>query len=371
MKFGFALPPAPNLDPNPAPPVREIRSKSRSRITSRSRSFAFSVALAFLVSVLAVTAAAPVKIRLATLAPKDTSLHKTLQQMGESWKKSTGDQVQLTIYTDGTQGGEADMVRRMRVGQIQAAMLSGPGLSQVEDSVRGLQLMPMMFQSLDEFEHVFEQLRPGLEKKFRDKGFEVLLWGDLGWVRFFSKQPGRRIDDYRKMKVFVWSGDARSAEVMKTMRVNPVPAEHTDVLPGLQTGLFDMVPTVPIYALAGQFYGPAPHMLEINWVPLVGATIVTKKAWDATPADKRAALMQAAAEAGKQVRTQGRKEGDEAVAAMVKRGLKVAKPTPEDLADWLKFMDEAYPKIRGNMVPAEMFDEVVKLVKEYRAKGGK
>ena len=55
---------------------------------------------------LATEAAAPVKIRLATLAPKDTSLHKTLQQMGESWKKSTADQVQLTIYTDGTMGGE-------------------------------------------------------------------------------------------------------------------------------------------------------------------------------------------------------------------------------------------------------------------------
>lgn len=317
---------------------------------------------------LAVSAAAPVKIRLATLAPKDTSLHKTLQQMGESWKKSTGDQVQLTIYTDGTMGGEADMVRRMRGGQIQAAMLSGPGLAQIEESVRGLQLMPMMFQSLDEFEHVFEQLRPGLDKKFRDKGFEVILWGDLGWVRFFSKQPARRIDDYRKMKVFVWAGDTRSGEVMKTMRVNAVPAEHTDTLPGLQTGLFDMVPSIPIYALAGQFYGPAPHMLDLNWVPLVGATIVTKKAWDAIPADKRAELMKAATEAGRQVRVQGRKESDEAVSAMEKRGLKVTKPTPEDLADWVKFMDDAYPKIRGNMVPADMFDEVVKLVKAYRAK---
>lgn len=324
--------------------------------------------LVWLGTTLALSAAAPVKIRLATLAPKDTSLHKTLQQMGEAWKKTTADQVQLTIYTDGTMGGEADMVRRMRGGQIQAAMLSGPGLAQIEDSVRALQLMPMMFQSLDEFEYVFGKLRPGLDKKFRDKGFEVILWGDLGWVRFFSKQPARRIDDYRKMKVFVWTGDTRSGEVMKAMRVNAVPAEHTDTLPGLQTGLFDVVPTVPIYALAGQFYGPASHMLELNWVPLVGATIVTKKAWDATPADKRAELMKAAAEAGQQVQAQGRKESDEAVAAMEKRGLKVIKPTPEDIADWLKFMDEAYPRIRGNMVPADMFDEVVKLVKEYRAK---
>lgn len=326
------------------------------------------IVLLWLGTTLTLPAAAPVKIRLATLAPKDTSPHKSLQQMGEAWRKATGDQVQLTIFTDGTMGGEADMVRRMRIGQIQAAMLTVPGLTQIEDSVGGLQFLPMMFRSLDEFDFVFEQLRPGLEKKFRDKGFEVLCWGDLGWVRLFSKQPGHRIDDYRKMKVFVWSGDARSADVMRALRVNPVPAEQTDVLPGLQTGLFDMVPSVPIYALAGQFYGPASHMLEINWVPLVGATIVLKKSWDATPVGKRADLMKAAAEAGKEIRSQGRKESDEAVTAMEKRGLKVIKPTAEDLADWVRFTDEAYPKIRGKLIPAEMFDEVSKLVKEYRAK---
>ncbi len=355
--------PTRNPDPNPAPSGAGIR------ITSRS--FAVGTALVLLGSLLAAPAAAPVKIRLATLAPKDSSPHKSLQQMGEAWKKSTGDQVQLTLFTDGTMGGEADMVRRMRIGQIQAAMLTAPGLSQIEDSVGGLQLLPMMFRSLDEFDYVFEKLRPGLEKKFRDKGFEILCWGDLGWVRLFSKQPAHRIDDYRKMKVFVWSGDSRSADVMRALRVNPVPAEQTDVLPGLQTGLFDMVPSVPIYALAGQFFGPASHMLEINWVPLVGATIVSKKSWDATPADKRAALTQAAAEAGKQIRNRGRAESDEATAAMVKRGLKVTQPTPEDLADWVRFTDEAYPKIRGKLIPAEMFDEVSKLVKEYRAKAGK
>ena len=367
MKPAAASSLARNLNPFPSGGEGEIKSK----ITIRIKSFAVGAALVLMGGALAAPAAAPVKIRLGTLAPKDSSPHKSLQQMGETWRKTTADQVQLTIYTDGTMGGEADMVRRMRIppnGQIQAAMLTVPGLSQIEDSVGGLQFMPMMFRSLDEFDHVFEKLRPGLEKKFRDKGFEILCWGDLGWVRFFSKQPGQRIDDFRKMKVFVWSGDSRSADVMRALRVNPVPAEQTDVLPGLQTGLFDMVPSVPVYALAGQFYGPASHMLELNWVPLVGATIVLKKSWDATPADKRAALMQAASEAGKQIRERGRAESDEAVAAMVKRGLKVIKPTPDDLADWVRFTDEAYPKIRGKLIPAEMFDEVAKLAKEYRAK---
>ena len=129
-----------------------------------------------------------VKIRLATLAPKDSSFHKTLQSMGEKWRTQTGGAVTLTIFTDGSQGGEADMVRRMRVEQLQGALLTAPGLSQIDNSITGLQLMPMMFRNLDELEYVRSSLRPMLEKRFAEKGFVLLFIGDAGWVHFFSKK---------------------------------------------------------------------------------------------------------------------------------------------------------------------------------------
>jgi TRAP-type C4-dicarboxylate transport system substrate-binding protein len=307
------------------------------------------------------------RIKLATLAPRDSSFHKSLLAMGDKWKQASGGAVTLTVYPDGTQGGEADMVRRMRVGQLQAAMLTVPGLTQIEDSVAALQLMPMMFRSFEEFDFVLARLRPGLEKKFLDKGFVVLFWGDAGWVRFFSKQPGLVPDDYRKMKVFVWSGDTRSAEIYKGLGFNAVPLEQTDILAGLQTGLVDSVTSIPFYALSSQFFGPAPHMLEVNWVPLVGATVITKKAWDGTPAAARTAMLKAAAEAGNAIKQRSRVESDESVEAMKKRGLKLHAPTPEALIAWQKLGEETYPRIRGKIVPAEMFDEVQRLVKEYRA----
>ena len=310
------------------------------------------------------------KIKLATLAPKDSSFHKSLQAMGEKWRQSSGGAVTLTIFTDGTQGGEADMVRRMRVGQLQAAMLSAPGLSQIEESVTGLQLMPMMFHSLEELDAVRDRLKPALEKKFEDKGFKVLFWGDAGWVRFFSKQPAVRPDDFKKMKMFVWSGDTRTTEIMKAIGINAVPLEQTDVLVNLQTGLIDCVPSVPFYALAGQFYGPAPHMLDINWVPLTGATVMTKKSWDGIPAAQRPGLVKAAAEAGQLIKKRSREESEESVEAMKKRGLKVQTLSADDLEAWHKFAEDVYPRIRGRIVPADMFDEVQKLVKQHRAAAG-
>lgn len=318
-----------------------------------------------------VAAEGAVRVKLATLAPKDTSFHKSLLTMGEKWRQASSGSVALTIYTDGTMGGEADMVRRMRVGQVQAAMLTVAGLLQIDESVTGLQLMPMMFHSLDEFDYVRAKLRPTLEKRFLEKGFVVLFWGDAGWVHFFSKQPARRPDDYKQMKMFVWSGDTRSVEVMKAIGIRPVPLEQTDILTGLQTGLIDVVPSVPFYALAGQFSGPAPYMLAVNWVPLVGATVITKKTWDTIPETTKASLLKAAAEAGQAINKRSRAESLESIEAMQKRGLKVQQLDPETQAEWNKFAETVYPQIRGKVVPADMFDEVLRLVNEYRAAGGK
>ncbi len=335
---------------------------------SVKRLTALAVLVVLLASAAAHAADGPTKIRLATLAPKDSSFHKSLLMMGEKWRTTSGGAVTLNIYTDGSQGGEADMVRRMRVGQLQAALLTGPGLSQIDDSITGLQLMPMMFRSLDELDYVREHLRPMLERRFAEKGFVILFLGDAGWVRFFSKQPAIVPADFKRMKMFVWSGDTRSAELMKEVGINAVPLEQAEVFLGLQNGMIDSVPTIPIYALTGQFFNPAPHMVELNWVPLTGAAVVTKKAWDTIPASQRATLLKAAAEAGEAIKQRSRTESVESVDAMKKRGLKVQTLTPEQVIEWEKFAEVVYPKIRGKGVSVEQFDEVQRLIKEYRAK---
>jgi TRAP-type C4-dicarboxylate transport system substrate-binding protein len=313
-----------------------------------------------------IQAQVPARIRLATLAPKGSSYYQILQGMGEKWRQAPGGGASLTIFADGSMGGEADMVRRMRVGQIQAAMLTVVGLSEIDPSVSALQNMPMMFRSLDEVEYVRQKLAPSIEKKFLEKGFVVLCWGDSGWVRFFSKEPVIYPTDLKKMKLFAWGGDAKQLDIMKAGGYQPVPLETNDILPSLQTGLINAVPSTPFYALAGQFYGPASHMLELNWAPLVGGAVVTRKTWDGLSGEARDAMMKAATEAGEQIQAKSRAESDQAVGTMRKRGLMVHAATPEVEAAWRKTAEEVYPKIRGAIVPAEMFDEVIRLLQEFR-----
>ena len=143
--------------------------------------------------------------------------------------------------------------------------------------------------------------------------------------------------------------------------------EATGIPQGLLSGTISAVPTVPIFALAAQLDGQAKYMLELKWAPLVGATVVTKKAWDKVPAEFREAMLKIAAETGQQIKTAGRAENDAAVAAMVKRGLKVQKLPPEVDAEWCAVIDKLRDRIRGKIVPTDMFDEAQRLLKEFRS----
>jgi TRAP-type C4-dicarboxylate transport system substrate-binding protein len=315
--------------------------------------------------------AADKQLRIGTLAPKNSLYHRQMMELGEVWRTAQGGNAKYLIFPDGSQGGEAEMVRRMRIGQLQGALLSVVGLREIETTISALQNMPLLFKSWEEVDYVREKIRPAMEKKFLDKGFVVLAWGDAGWVRFFSKEAAVRPDDYKKMKFFAWGSEAEQQSIMKSLGYTPVPLETNDILPAIQTGMVNVVPSTPYFALASQIYNTAPNMLDINWAPIVGALVVTKKAWeDMTPEVQKIVRLESD-KVSVQIRTKARQEVDEAVEAMMKRGLVVNHPNPSQMREWDELANKLYPRIRGTMVPAETFDEVMLQLKNYRAGKGK
>lgn len=320
---------------------------------------------------LAANAAPPLKIKLATLAPTGSTYHKSLLALRESWKKTSNGGVDLVVYADGKLGGEADTVNLMSVNSVQASMLTAVGLSEIEKGVAGLQSIPMGFHDFAEVDYVGEKLRPLLQERLEKKGFVVLFWTDAGWVRFFARKPFATPDELKKLKLFTWAGNADQVEIYKSAGFNPVPLETADILPGLQTGLIEAVPAPPVFALAGQMDTRAPHMLELNWAPLVGACVIRKETWDKVPAEQREALLRSAAATGAEIKTNARKESEESVKAMEKRGLKVTRVTPELEAEWRTAAEVTYPKIRGAIVPADIFDQALAAIKEFRGRQAK
>jgi len=311
--------------------------------------------------------AADKPLRIGTLAPKNSLYHRQLLEIGESWRAAQGGNAKYVVFPDGSQGGETELARRMRIGQLQGALLSIVGLSEIEPSIKALQNIPLLFKTWDEVDYVREKMRPSMEKNFLDKGFIVLAWGDAGWIRFFSKNQAVKPDDFKKMKFFSFAGEGEQQEIMKSLGYVPVPLETADILPSIQTGMIQVVPSTPYFALATQVYSTASNMLEINWAPVVGAMVITQKAWDDMSPAGQQALRTAGEKAGVHIRTKARQEVEEAVDAMKKRGLIVNRPTPDQMREWNLLAEKLYPRIRGTLVPVETFDEVLRHLKEYRA----
>lgn len=329
-----------------------------------------------LVALLALSAAAPsfaaepaVKLRVATVAPRGSSFHQHFQAMGEQWKSAPGGGVLLDIYP-GTQGGEPTIVRRMnpRVAQLDGAMLTGIGIQMIDPDVTALQLMPMMFRSWEEVDFVRERLRPRLEKKLYDKGYVVLFWADAGWVRWFSKKPVLRPADLKPMKVYASSGDPKTVELMKDY-YNPVVLEPDKILTSLQTDMINAVPMPAFLANFLQVSTQTGNMLDMNYAPIIGAMVVTRRAWDKLPAETQAALRKSAEAAGEEIRRASRKEDLDAIKTMrEKQKLQVNELPAGGQQEWQTEIAKLYPKLRGDVVPADLFDEVEAALKEFRAK---
>lgn len=308
-----------------------------------------------------------VVIRLGTILPSGTAQYSLIQELGETWRRESSGTVKLTLYPDGRLGGEAEMVKKLRIRQINSGLFTAVGLAEIDPSANGLQIMPLTFRTWAEVDYVREHVRPLLEARLRAKGFEVLFWADAGWVRFFSKEAASHPDEFRRMKMFCWAGDAHQLAIEQAIGCQPVPLETGDILLGLNTGMITTVAVPPLIGLAGQFYRPAPHMLEMNWAPIVGAAVVRTDAWEKIPLELRTRLKAAAEATGEKLRTRGRLESEEAVKAMQQHGLQLHPLTPGAEAEWQELAAQLQPKVRGEIVPADIFDAVQRHLKNFRA----
>lgn len=302
-------------------------------------------------------AAARNELRIATVAPAGSSFHKRLQSLSAEWSRGPGG-VTMNIYP-GTQGGESQIVRRMRVGQLQGAALSSIGLAQIDRNVTALQFIPLMFKNWDDVDRVREKLRPDLERRLQEAGYVVMFWADAGWVRYFSRTPIRSLKDLKPMRVYASSGDPESIELMKAY-YTPVVLEPDQILLGLRNGMIDALPVPAFLANFDQVATYAPYMLDLNWAPITGALIVTVRAWKQFDAATQAWLRAAAEGAGAEMRRAARAEDEAAVQAMKdKQGLKVVTLAPEAEREFRTELARLYPRIRGALVPESMFDLTV------------
>jgi TRAP-type C4-dicarboxylate transport system substrate-binding protein len=308
-------------------------------------------------------------VKIGTLAPKGSPWHEVLQDLSEEWKEASEGRYQFRIYPGGVAGDEPDMVRKMRIGQLHAAALSGIGLHRITPEIQALQI-PMMYRNNGELDYVREKVAPRLEVAFSERGFKVLAWGDVGWVRFFSRRPVVHPDEMKPLKLFTSAGDTVVAEAYKDAGYQVVPLASTDIHTALQAGLIDAVQTTAVAALSFQWFALAPHMTSVRWAPLVGAIVVSDAFWRDVPADLQARFLELTRAAGQRLQDSIRALEHEAVEVMREHGLAVHDVPSDLLPVWEARAQLGYPRLVGPVVSRALVEEATFHRDAYRRANG-
>jgi TRAP-type C4-dicarboxylate transport system substrate-binding protein len=305
-------------------------------------------------------------IKLATLAPKGSPWHEILLDMAAEWEAAAHGSLKVRVYPGGVLGDEPDLMRKMAIGQIDGAMVTAAGLTKLVPDMWVFG-MPMIVRSYGELDYMRDGIASELQKQFRERGYMVLNWGEAGWVRFFSNTKVTTPDDLRGIKLFVWAGDPVTEAAWRAERFSIVPLPATELFSALQSGMVDAYATTTVASLSFQWFGMAPHMLDLNWAPLVGATIIRLESWNELPEPTRVQMLAAAEEAGRRFRERTRSFEAEAVRVMMENGLTVNEMTPEVLDLWEAGAQGAREVIRRRYVSPQLVAHAQKLLAEYRA----
>ena len=128
------------------------------------------------------------------------------------------------------------------------------------------------------------------------RGVRGLAYWDTGFRVITANRPLHKLADFKGMKIRINSSKVNDA-TMRSVGAVPQTLAFSEVYQGLQTGVVDGADTVMYNALTQKFYEVQKHISLVHHSHQGYILVVNKKFWDALPADLRAALDSAAADA--------------------------------------------------------------------------
>lgn len=333
------------------------------------KKFTIIFGAAWLVLAAAAGLEAAVVIKIGSVAPGRSPWDKALQDVAREWETITGGKVQVKIYPGGIAGTETDMIRKMRLGVLQGGVFTNMGITKIERSVLVLNI-PFLFDSQEEFEFVFDRMKPVFEKEIEDKGFKVMLWTFAGWVHFFSKDRVIYPDDMRKHRVSITQGDTELEQIWKKSGFQVVPGDMKDLMVQLQSGAVGAAYMPVLIAGSGQYFALVPHMLSMTLSPLVGGLFLTDRTWESIPREFRKPMMETVERIAGDLHEQTLLLEKDALATMKEHGLVIHDPPSDAMDMWRKASAQGVEDLIGRAFPRKTYDEMMGHIREFRKTRG-
>ena len=299
-----------------------------------TRSIKLLTSLALALGLFAGPATAQVQtLKLATLAPDGSSWMKELRMAAAEVKVASQGRVEVKFYPGGVMGGDAVVLRKMRLGQLQGGVLTSSELASVYQDAP-IYSLPFLFKDWAQVQKVRAQVDPLLAKGFEAKGLHMLGASGVGFAYVMSTRPVSSRAEMIKSKLWIPQNDAIAETTFRQGGVSPIPLPLGDVFTSLQTGLVDTVANTPSGAVALQWHGKIRYILDLPLSYVVAYTVVDAKAWKKLAPADQALVDKAFGAAAARLDASIQRDDEAALKAMQKQGIKVIPMDAAESARW-------------------------------------
>ena len=277
-------------------------------------------------------------IKIATLSPEGTFWMKHMRVGAKEIKEKTQGRVKFKFYPGGVMGNDDNVLRKIRIGQLQGGAITIGSLSQStpDTTIYGL---PYLFSSLDDAAEIRKTTDPMLSKIIEENGFVNFGFAQGGFTYLMSKKPIRSLDDLRQRKSWIPEKSDVGLSVFRYVGVSPVSLSLSDVLTGLQTGLIDTVVTSPIGALALQWHTHIQYVTDQPLNYLAAMLIIDKKAFYKLSETDQEIVRDVMEKVYKKIDEQNKLDNVAARQALINQGVEFIKLSDNEKVEWEKIDD--------------------------------
>lgn len=316
----------------------------------------------------------PYVIKWGTIAPENTNWGDAINQASREIEKQSNGRVKMVWYFGAVMGDEPDMIRKIRIDQLQGLALLTVGLSKLVPELIAFSL-PDLFHNYQEVDCVFERVWPMVEKVVAEKGYVVFGRADVGFSILFSKSNLQTMNDFKKAKFWTWEGlevDKAAARLFGVDKLTPLALP--EVLPALQTGMVDTVYATYYTSIALQWNTQISYMSDVTQFggAYAPAMLVLKKdVYDSLPPDLQKIIKETCGKFMPPLREQLRKDEENAMNSLLKRGIKMMQIDPALIAETKVRSQQIYKDWEGPFYPAWFLQGILQARSQCRGEPGK
>ncbi|MDR3122980.1 MAG: TRAP transporter substrate-binding protein DctP [Treponema sp.] len=335
----------------------------------KKRSLFFLVALLFVGSVAAWAQRRPprqITVKLASMVPANTPWGAALNRMAGEWSAATNGEVRMQIYPSGTQGTESDVLQKLNMNVLQAAVFTSFGLNKIVPEIMTFSI-PMLIRNNNELAVVFNALKPDLEAKINSGNYFSMALVRGGWIKIFSRDPVFVPADLKRMKVGSDTQEPAMTAAFKSMGYQVVPMESNRTLIALNGGTIDAIYVSPIASAGMQFFGVAKNMSTVNIAPFLGGIVMNRHTWELIPAQHQEAILAITRRIGAEIETSLAQLESDAISAMVRNGLVINDVNPRQAQEWYDDLEKSIPLLLDSAAfDRNSYEKIDKLIKTHR-----